>query len=178
MSDFEELEYLPEAESEDAELTGNEPKFVRLGLLELFPAEIKDMAIEDQVRAYIELRNQLATDRHSWEARERKIKDQMQTISMLLRDRADAEGVDSYKTPSGTAFRRVSESFRVNDWRAVCDYVRQTDNFQIFQRRVSSTSVREIREQDGEIPPGLDPYVEVEFAVRSPVAGKSKTRRA
>ena len=173
MPDFtEDIDYFTETDA-DVELTGKEPKFVQLGLLDLFSEEFRSMQVVDLVRAYIELRNQLSTDRHGWQRREQKIKEQMQLISMIMRDKGDDLGVDSFKTPAGTAFRKVTESFTVSDWRAVCDYVRRTDNYQVFQRRVSGQAVKEIREQDGDLPPGVGSFVEVEFAVRSPVASKS-----
>ena len=136
---------------DDSELTGKEPRFVKIDSMSLANVEL--------------------------EAREAKVKLHLQIISLMLMNKADqAGGVDTLATDKGTAYRKTKETFSVSAWNDLCDYVKLTGNFSVLQKRVSPNAVKEVREQEGELPGGIESRVEVEFAVRSPTASrKSKT---
>jgi hypothetical protein len=175
-ADFTDLDDDDEYSSDlsDAELTDFAPKFKRIDSLNVSFLQMSEMRIDDLVQMYVEERNQLATDRKGWKAREAKLKEHMSWISMALRDRADDIGVDSFKSQSGTAYRRVTEKFTVGSWTDLVGYIEQTGNYHVLQKRVSPNAVKEIREAEGELPPGISTMVEVDFAVRSPTARKAK----
>ena len=162
---------------DDSELTGKEPKFVNIPSMALVPVELHGMRVDALIETSIDARNQLATDRKGYKAREAKVKLHLSMISMMLMDKADkAGGVDTLATDKGTAYRKVKETFSVSNWADLCEYVKLTGNFSVLQKRVSPNAVKEVREQEGELPGGIEPRVEVEFAVRSPTASrKSKT---
>lgn len=158
---------------DDSELTGKEPKFVKIESMAKSPVEINDLRVDALIATYIAARNQLATDRKGYKAREASVKLHLHAISMALMDKADkAGGVDTLATDKGTAYRKIKETFRVSDWNDLCEYVKLTGNFSVLQKRVSPNAVKEVREQEGELPGGIEPHVEVEFAVRSPTASR------
>lgn len=163
--------------TDDVVLTGNEPRFVKIDSMALQPVEIDDKRVDELIAMYIAARNQLATDRKGYKAREAKVKMHLQMISMVLMNKADqAGGVDTLATDKGTAYRKIKETFSVSNWDDLCAYVKLTGNFSVLQKRVSPNAVKEVREQEGELPGGVEPRVEVEFAVRSPTASrKSKS---
>lgn len=157
---------------DDADLTGLEPRFVNVPPLQWTPAELSDKNVGELVKVYVDVRNQLATDRKGYKAREARMKTFLAMVSAILCGRADEDGVDSFKTPNGTVFRRVTEKFSVSDWSALTAYLTDTHNYQVLQKRVSPDAVREIRAEDGDLPPGVGVMTEVEFAVRSPTVRK------
>ena len=53
---------------------------------------------------------------------------------------------------------------RIGDWRSVCDYVRDNDAFDLFEKRLSVAAV-EARIEDGEDLPGLEWYDLENFSV-------------
>lgn len=152
----------------DAELTGLEPRFVKIEGMDTTPAALAAMKVDELVPLYIACRNQLATDSKGFKARHAKVKTFMSMISMTLRDKADVVGTDSFKGPYGTAYRNKKEKFTIRDWEAFTNWLHETKNYQAIQKRVSPNSIKEIRTIDGDLPPGVDAFVEVEFAVRSP----------
>lgn len=162
---------------DDSELTGKEPRFVRIDSMALANVELENKRVDELIATYITARNQLATDRKGYKAREAKVKLHLQMISLMLMNKADqAGGVDTLATDKGTAYRKVKETFSVSNWEDLCEYVKLTGNFSVLQKRVSPNAVKEVREQEGELPGGIEPRVEVEFAVRSPTASrKAKT---
>jgi hypothetical protein len=169
-------DYFAEA-MDDTELTGLEPRFVKIDSMSLVPVEIDGKRVDELIEMYIKARNQLATDRKGYKAREAKVKLHLQMISMVLMNKADqVGGVDTLATDKGTAYRKIKETFSVSNWEDLCAYVKLTGNFSVLQKRVSPNAVKEVREQEGELPGGVEPRVEVEFAVRSPTASrKSKS---
>lgn len=160
-------EYFAEVDPE-AELTGLEPKFVNIESMVLTPQQLGEKKVDELIAMYIGARNQLATDTKGYKARRERIKTFQTIISMILRDRGDKAGVDSFATANGTAFRNRKEKFPIDNWEQLCQYIKETGNFQVLQKRVSPNAVKEIRETDGALPNGVGVIPEVEFAVRSP----------
>jgi hypothetical protein len=157
-----------------AEETGKEPKFVLLPALGISHIQMDEMRVDELVKIYIEMRNQLATDRKAFKQRQERIKTHMLTVSMMLLDRGDKFGTTSFATPMGTAFKRKTQKFQIADWDQFCKYVKETGNFHLLQKRVSPNAAKEVTETDGALPPGLATFEETTFAVRSPTARKSK----
>lgn len=165
-------DYFPEVS--DDELTGNEPRFIRIESVRMPNDELAKLKVDELIDTYIQARNQLATDRKGYKAREAAVKTHLSVISMLLRDRGDTIGVESFRTDKGTAYKNVKERIGVETWDDLVAYIKETGNFQVLQKRVAPNAAKEIREVDGVLPPGLSSEIEVEFAVRSPTSRKSK----
>jgi hypothetical protein len=157
---------------EGVELTGNEPRFINMEIMGLSPADLAALKVDELIMMYRQVRDQLATDRKGYKTREARMKTHMSIISMLLRDRGDQLGVDSFKTDNGTAYRNLKEKFPVESWEALVAYIKETGNFHIVQKRVSPNAIKEIRTTEGALPPGVGCLPEVEFAVRSPTKRK------
>lgn len=130
------------------------------------PPDFRD--VKQAVSCYVRLRDDLSVERKSWETHEKSIKDQMEVISMWLRDRGDELGVDSFSTPSGTAYRNVKTSYRIDSWDKFAKWIIESDNLQCLEKRPAKLAVKEIYDQSGDMPPGLYQHVEVEFNVRRP----------
>lgn len=174
-TDGDEEGYYSELDADDVEFTGKEPKFVLVPSSKLSANELNECKIDELIKYYRLARDQLATDRKGYKAREAKIKLHLSTISAILRNRADlAGGVDSFATPEGTAFRKVKEFYRVGDWDGLAAYVLETGNIHLLHKRVSTIAAREIKQATGSLPPGVEFTEEVDFVVRAPTAGKRK----
>ena len=167
--DDEDDDYFSEADP-DAELTGLEPKFVKVDGTDLTFNDLMSMTVDKIVPLYIQCRNQLATDTKGYKARRARIKAFQALISTALREKAEAIGTDSFKGSYGTAFKQVKEKFTIGDWTKFTDWLNQTQNFQALQKRVSPNAIKDIREAEGSLPPGVDVFSEIEFSVRSPAA--------
>jgi phage regulator Rha-like protein len=118
------------------------------------------------VQAFRDIRDNLTERRREFDEYERMAKDNMSKISMQLRDIADEIGVDSFKTPAGTAYRQIKESYRVGNWDSILEFMKETGNWQMLEKRVAKLATKEIHQQLGELPPGVEYNCEVEFIVR------------
>ena len=136
---------------------------------------VKFKSIDEAIEAYVNTRDELRAKQQAFKLEEDAMKLRMEQISMWLRDKADELGVDSFKTQFGTAYRSVKTSYRVatGGWDAFIGWVKETGNFQCLEKRVAKLATKEIHDDTGEIPPGLDYVAEVEFDVRRPTKAKA-----
>jgi hypothetical protein len=122
--------------------------------------------INEAVRVYVQLRDQLSVERKAWETHESEVKSYQDKISMFLRDKGDELGVDSFNTQYGTAYRNTKTSYRIESWDEFKDWMMKTGNLQCVEKRAAKLAVKEIYELEGQLPAGLNEFVEVEFNVR------------
>jgi len=85
-----------------------------------------------------------------------------------LKDKADEEGVTSFKTTNGTAFLTVVDYANVADWDATLDFIRDNNAYDLLEKRVSKTAVRSYIENDKFVPPGINYGTKVEVNIRKP----------
>ena len=136
---------------------------------------VKFKSIDEAIEAYVNTRDELRAKQQAFKLEEDAMKANMEQISMWLRDKADELGVDSFKTQFGTAYRSVKTSYRVatGGWDNFIGWVTETGNFQCLEKQVAKLATKEIHDDTGEIPPGLDYVAEVEFDVRRPTKAKA-----
>jgi hypothetical protein len=124
--------------------------------------------IEDAIKDYVQIRDNLRLHQRAAKTEEDRLKSELEQISMWLREKGEELGVDSFKTPYGTAYKSIKESFRVEDWDSFVSWMVATKNFQCVEKRPAKNAVREIFRTDNEIPPGLNRFTEIEFNVLRP----------
>lgn len=133
-----------------------------------FDQDISFASIDDAINVYVATRDALAEERKSYNTYEAKAKNYMDRIEMFIKGKADEIGVDSFKTKSGTAYRTVKTSYRVGNWDTYLAWLKKTGNFQCLEKRAAKNAVKEIHDETGEIPPGLEYVAEIGFDVRRP----------
>lgn len=133
-----------------------------------YDSDLKFATIDDAINTYVATRDDLAEERKHYNAYEAKAKNYLDRIEMFIKDKADELGVDSFKSKSGTAYRAVKQSFRVQNWDLYWEWLKENDFGQCVEKRAAKNAVMEIFNDSGEVPPGLELYTEVGFDVRRP----------
>jgi hypothetical protein len=170
--DDDEDEYFLEITEE--ELTGKEPRFFKCEEAEVTSEVRETQKVDELVRQYREIRGQMATDSKSFKARKARMQLQLNIISSILVHRGDLAGVDSFTTANGTAFRQKKEKFPIVEWDEFTKYLMESGHFHAVQKRTSPNAIKEIREVDGKLPPGIGCLEETVFSVRAPTKRGSK----
>lgn len=143
------------------------------GMLE--PKKLDFARVDDAIEAYVEMRDAKRRFDKEAKAKSEEMESFLDAVSMWLREKADLIGVDSFVSKEfGTAYRNIKKSYRVEDWDAFIEFVKETDNFQLLERRVAKRAAAEIHEHDSVVPPGLLYVEEVEFNVLRPRKSGSK----
>jgi hypothetical protein len=112
--------------------------------------------VGDAVRDYVARRDKLREWTKEVAEQEAIKKAELEEIEVHLLGIADKMGVDSFKTPYGTAYKSYTERYRIGDWGKFVAYVKEHDAFNLFEKRVAKLAAKEIHTETGEIPPGLD----------------------
>lgn len=126
------------------------------------------MKMNEAIQAYIELRD--AKDErkaeHAAEIKE-KFSDKLDRIEAMFLKHFEKTGVDSTKAAGvGTAYiaRRVSD--KVVDKEALINHCKKTDNWDMFQGRVTKACVDEYIEEHGDMPAGVVRSTEMKVNIR------------
>lgn len=129
--------------------------------------------VSEAVKAYVTVRDRFRVWQKKRDEEETLKKKELEEIEMWLLQRANEQGVDSFKTSFGTAYKQLKEHFRIGDWDKFVKYVKKTGNFQLFEKRVAKLAAKEIYEVKKKLPDGLDYSSEYVIHVLKP-SNKSK----
>jgi hypothetical protein len=135
-------------------------------LMDVIPAEDREGTTEELIAETLCIREELSEKRKEWETFEAMKKERLEIIQMRLREIADSVGTDSLKCKFGTAFKQVKEYFRVGDWDQIVEYIKETGNFHMLEKRIGKLATKEIYEVTGKLPPGVEYSSEIEMVIR------------
>jgi hypothetical protein len=126
--------------------------------------------IDNVVKTHLALRQRKREVEARLKAEVTEISSRMDKLEAWIRQQAEAQGVSSFKTPSGTAFLSTVDAATVADWDATLAFIRENEAFDMLERRVSKTAVRAYIDATGYVPPGVNFTQRVEVSVRKPSA--------
>ena len=124
--------------------------------------------IDDVVAKYIQIRDKKDALTKEHKAQVAVLDEAMKRIEMFLLQALDAQGVESYNTQSGTAFKTRRSSATVDDWERMLQYVKETDRWDFLEKRVNKTAVQEFRDEFDDLPPGVKWREDTVVQVRRP----------
>lgn len=125
------------------------------------------MNMDTLTEKFIELRDRRATIKKTYEEEDAKLTKLQDAIADKIKEILHSMGVTSAKTPHGTAYISHKESATVADWDAVIRYIKENDAYDLLEKRVSKTAVKDRMEQDRDgnytnpPPPGVN-FVRIE----------------
>jgi hypothetical protein len=85
----------------------------------------------------------------------------------ILRELQDM-GVESVRTVAGTAYIAHKTRYNCTDWPTLHNWIRETGNLEVLQKRLSETTLKEYQQQQGagQLPPAVQASVEKTANVR------------
>lgn len=128
--------------------------------------------VEQVVEAYLKLRRKKEAVESEAKEKVADLKASMTKLESWLMQKADDEGVTSFKTSFGTAFVTSTDFANVADWDAVLAFIREHDAFDMLERRVSKTAVRAHMEETGVVPPGVTYGTKLGVSIRKASGGE------
>lgn len=124
--------------------------------------------VDDVVSAYLKLRDKKAQIKAEADTKMNELTAKMDQLEGWIKEKADKDGVTSFRTKHGTAFLTTVDFAAVADWDAMLKFVRENEAFDMFEKRVSKTAVRGYIEQLKTVPPGVNYGTRLEVNVRKP----------
>jgi hypothetical protein len=124
------------------------------------------MKLDELVGKYVEVRDKKSELTAAYKEKAAKIDAVMDKIEAILLQQFDTLGMDSVKTPHGTAYKSTKTSYQVADWDATLDAIKAGELWHVLERRVAKAGVDAYKEETGEILPGLNSRTEVTVNIR------------
>jgi len=129
-----------------------------------------ELKVGDVIATYLTLRNQKEALVQAAKAKTVEIDAKMTKIEAWIKQQADAQGVTSFKSEHGTAFLTTVDYANVADWDATLRFIRESEAYDMLEKRVSKTAVRAYIDQTKSVPPGVNYGTKLEVNIRKPGA--------
>lgn len=126
--------------------------------------------VDDVIATYMKLRRKKEAIDAATKQQLKEVKEKMDKIEAWLKEKADAEGVTSFKTPHGTAFLTTVDYAQVADWDVVFQFIQDKQAWDMLEKRVSKTAVRGYIQHYKQVPPGVNYGTKLAVNVRKPAA--------
>ena len=126
------------------------------------------LTVDQVIETYMKLRKKKEAIDAEAKAKVKGIKDNMTKLESWIKEKADAEGVTSFKTNHGTAFLTTNDYARVADWDAVLGFVQDNEAYDLLERRVSKAAVRGYIDINKAVPAGITYGTKIDINVRKP----------
>ncbi len=129
------------------------------------------LTVEQVVGTYMKLRRKKEAVEQQVKDEVADIKAKMTKLESWLMQKADEDGVTSFKTAAGTAFITTTDFANVADWDAVLNFIKENEAFDMLEKRVSKSAVKALLDETGEVPPGITYGTKIGINVRKPTGG-------
>lgn len=118
---------------------------------------------------------QLRTDKERIEADMKSqlepIVSNMQLIEKYLKQIMDERGITQIKSNTyGTAFLTTTDYANVENWDALLNFITTNSHYEMLQKAVTKTAVREYIESYKAVPPGVNYGTKIDVSIRKPKA--------
>lgn len=124
------------------------------------------VAIDNIVAKYVQLRDKKAEIEAKAKAEVAEINRALEKCEIFLLQKMQEQGLEALPTAFGTAYKQTKHSYSVADWDSFLTFVRQGEHWAMLERRAAKKAVDEYRDEESDLPPGLNARSEVVVNVR------------
>jgi len=114
------------------------------------------MNYEEAAKRYTQVRDEIDALEREHKEKKAKLKEKMVALENWFTSRAQEDGLETIKTPLGTAYWSRHQSATVASREDFFSYCRENDAWDLVESRASKTAVRSHLELHGEVPPGIN----------------------
>ncbi len=124
------------------------------------------MNLQDAVALYIKMRDKKAAIVAAHKESIAPLDENMAKLEAKLLQAFEASGVDSVKTPAGTAYTTTRTTASVADKEVFMAHVKENGDWDLLEVRASKGAVEAYQAEKTELPPGINIRVERVVNVR------------
>lgn len=129
-----------------------------------------NVTVDQVIAAYMKLREKKSQIEAETKEKVKQVKASMEKLEAWIKEKADQDGVTSFKTKHGTAFLTTTDFAGVENWDDVIEFIKINDAYDMLEKRVSKTAVRGYIKSNNEVPPGINYGTRLDVNVRKPTA--------
>ena len=120
--------------------------------------------LDKLTQIYIKIRDARSENKRAFEAQDKELEEQMQTLSGQMLDTCKDMNADSIRTPHGTIIRTVKSRYWTNDWDSMYSFIEEHSAFGLLEKRLHQTNMKDFLSENPDVlPMGLS--VESEYTV-------------
>lgn len=126
------------------------------------------METDKLIKAYIKLRDARADLKHKYDEDDANLEKKMELIESHLLEHAKEHGIDSMKTPYGTATRVVRTRYWAPDWDAYYKWLEKypDEAFYLFEKRIHQGNFKQFLEEHPDLAPPVNADSRYSITVR------------
>lgn len=114
------------------------------------------MNYEEAADRYVAVKNKIEELDREHKIKKAELTEKLVALENWFTTRAQEDGLESIKTPMGTAYWSKHQSATVASREDFFAFCRDNDAWDLVESRASKTAVRSYLESHGEIPPGIN----------------------
>jgi hypothetical protein len=114
------------------------------------------MNYEEAAKRYTQVRDEIDALDREYKDNKAKLKEKLVTLENWFTSKAQEDGLETIKTPLGTAYWSRHQSATVASREDFFSFCKEHDAWDLVESRASKTAVRSYLETYGEIPPGIN----------------------
>lgn len=123
--------------------------------------------LDKLVRTFMHLRDKRNEMRNEMEQELSVMESKMNAVKQAILEQMKALGMESVRTPFGTAYRTVRTTYSTSDWARFHEFVLEHHEPGLLEKRIHQANMKEFLEQHPELlPPGLNANSEYTVTVR------------
>ena len=125
------------------------------------------MKADEIIDRYLKLRRHKDDLKKRYDAEKARVDAMLEKTENFLLGEMNKQGIQSIKTPVGTAYKQVRRSYTVGDWDTALADIRNSERWNMLERRVNKTACDEYVAEHQGLPPGVDVREEAVVNVRT-----------
>lgn len=114
------------------------------------------MNIGEMVEVYQTIASERRKLKREFDDADTKLKADEERIELAILKFLQDSNINSVRTDFGTAYRQEDVIPTCADWNVFYDWVKKNNAFDALEKRIKKTYVKEMLENDGELPAGVD----------------------
>lgn len=125
------------------------------------------ISVDKLVSTYVKIRDKRDELKRDMEAKIAELQSDLDVIANSLLDQFREAGIDSAKTPFGTAYKTVKSRYWTGDWESLYDFIHENDAYELLERRIHQSNMKQfLAEHPDSHPKGLNVDSEYTLVVR------------
>lgn len=126
----------------------------------------EDLSVDRLTSAYIKIRDARAQLKKKFDAEDAELREKLDVISARLLQHCADTGVEGARTAHGTFYRTTKTRYWATDWAAVYKFMLENEMPELFEKRLSQGTMKQLMEEEDIVVPGVNVDTEYVISVR------------
>lgn len=108
------------------------------------------------INYYIELRDQVTEIKNGHKEELAPFNERMMKLELIFQKLMQENNLENLKADGGTAYKSEQDSVTVADWDVFLEWVLKHKAYHFLEQRAQKSSVKELLDSEGVLPPGVN----------------------